>query len=742
MSAASTSSTTSQTAIPVLPSGLSASLPKPKTPWHYSSGLFGRVTKQQIQHKTFQTCAVYSTDPEYDFVLKCFNHHKPAGLGIRAIHCIHNPTLAKRFEAELCLMEEAAGKFQPTWKQEDLVADRASVIARWNKAAEQFSPIEVPDTAQRISQLTKVKILPLFHGSKEADSISSTGFTYFGKHHMLTPSSASNTGNPKSTDIGFFGSGAYFTNSARYGAMYCPGTLMLALVSMREPYPVVSDVPSSQVCKDMVKLQKGQGAYGAYNAHFIPVVSVNPQNPKCMVYHPCYKSQPPAWDELVVFQTAQTLPRFRIELGVDFPKSLSSAAPENKQQEHKGENKGETTTTGTTSQAAAQTNNQTITASSSALHLAAHQGDETAVKLLASNKDLRDALDGEGRTPLLVAAMAGHVSVSKILIDAGANRRAVDSEGRSALSLAAYAGREDVVRLFITDEHLVKATTMPPLIAAAYGGHLSLCQMLLKAGASPLTTMDTPDGKISALHGAIHSNNPQVVQLFVTKDLLEIQQNGCTPLFGAMALGCVEACRALLQAGANARAIAKVDGYEQGALCFAIALAMNKDISQDKCVEICEMLLKADADLHAIFKKDDLKFNPLQIAALAGLHQVCELLIKAGIQMHATIKMEDGSDYNALHLAAEAGHPQVCQVLLHAGINPHLTVGASGQNALHIAVKEGNADVVKLLATNEELLNSKDKNGKTPLDLAKDKGNENIVKILKDAGAKDECLIM
>ncbi len=42
-------------------------------------------------------------------------------------------------------------------------------------------------------------------------------------------------------------------------------------------------------------------------------------NPNCAIYYPCQKGQEPTCDEIVVFQKAQTVPRFWIELEVEAP---------------------------------------------------------------------------------------------------------------------------------------------------------------------------------------------------------------------------------------------------------------------------------------------------------------------------------------------------------------------------------------------------------------------------------------
>ena len=64
---------------------------------------------------------------------------------------------------------------------------------------------------------------------------------------------------------------------------------------------------------------KGKGAYKAYNAHYIPVTSINPSDPYETIYYPAKENETPHCDEFVVFHKSQTLPRFWIELEVELP---------------------------------------------------------------------------------------------------------------------------------------------------------------------------------------------------------------------------------------------------------------------------------------------------------------------------------------------------------------------------------------------------------------------------------------
>ena len=222
-----------------IPPDLPKFLPAPKTPWQISPALFARVHKEyeaeKAKGKTFAAVPVTNNDPEYAFVLHYFQHQKPPGFGIKKILCIHNPDQTQAFEGPLSGMEAAAKTFSPAWHQEEPKAHRAQTIERWRASVAPFSPFQISHS-KRIDAFSLCKVVPLWHGSKFVDSISSIGFTFFGKHHKIEKSknAGATPGAKASTDIGYFGSGIYFTNSAHYASMYHSGSLFLAWVSMRD----------------------------------------------------------------------------------------------------------------------------------------------------------------------------------------------------------------------------------------------------------------------------------------------------------------------------------------------------------------------------------------------------------------------------------------------------------------------------------------------------------------------------
>lgn len=120
-----------------------------------------------------------------------------------------------------------------------------------------------------------------------------------------------NLANLASTDGGFFGKGVYGTPDAEYAwRVYAKrgGRLLLCCFSFYSAYPVIG-------VREMRKLE-GKPNHGNYDAHVVPVVPLDPQNPNEAVYHPAEAggASLSTYMELVVFDSSQSLPRFIVEV--------------------------------------------------------------------------------------------------------------------------------------------------------------------------------------------------------------------------------------------------------------------------------------------------------------------------------------------------------------------------------------------------------------------------------------------
>lgn len=61
-----------------------------------------------------------------------------------------------------------------------------------------------------------------------------------------------------------------------------------------------------------------------------------------------------------------------------------------------------------------------------------------------------NALDGDGRTLLMLAASKGHLEVCGLLLDAGADPTVIDKDGNDALAIASRNRRSEIATLIET----------------------------------------------------------------------------------------------------------------------------------------------------------------------------------------------------------------------------------------------------------------------------------------------------
>jgi len=129
------------------------------------------------------------------------------------------------------------------------------------------------------------------------------------------------------------------------------------------------------------------------------------------------------------------------------------------------------------------------------LHAAAHRGDAAAVtRLAATDRRGLEARDGNGRTPLHVAAFAAKPDAIRALVAAGADTAALDADRYDAVTIAAVADDEPTLALLLSLGASAKLVTSrwdgTALIAAAHLGHDGVVRRLIAAGA-PLDHINT-----------------------------------------------------------------------------------------------------------------------------------------------------------------------------------------------------------------------------------------------------------
>jgi ankyrin repeat protein len=128
---------------------------------------------------------------------------------------------------------------------------------------------------------------------------------------------------------------------------------------------------------------------------------------------------------------------------------------------------------------------------------------------------------------------------------------------------------------------------------------------------------------------------------------------------------------------------------------------------------------------------DELEPNgdaPLVMAAYLGHSEIVRMLLEAGADVKA---VDPGMKATALHAASYAGRTEAAKLLVQYGIEIDKQGPYNGYTALHDAIWQNNVDVARVLIDAGANLTLKSNDGKTPLDFARSKHANEIVKMIE-----------
>jgi ankyrin repeat protein len=126
--------------------------------------------------------------------------------------------------------------------------------------------------------------------------------------------------------------------------------------------------------------------------------------------------------------------------------------------------------------------------------------------------------------------------------------------------------------------------------------------------------------------------------------------------------------------------------------------------------EVAKLLLEhgAEVDPRQIYR-----WTPLHLASLTGNGKVAVVLLRRGADMDARNDVK----WTPLHMASQEGHSHVVEALLAHGADVDSEAGVV--TALHLATYYGHVEVVRMLIERHAYLRTRDKDGETPLELAR-----------------------
>lgn len=273
------------------------------------------------------------------------------------------------------------------------------------------------------------------------------------------------------------------------------------------------------------------------------------------------------------------------------------------------------------------------------------------------------------------------------------------------------------------------------LIKAVKDEDIERVRQLLDMGAD--VNFQDEDGGWTPLHNAVNISREDIVDLLLRHgaDPCLRKNNGATPFIVAGIMGNVELLKLFLSKGSD------VNEYDDnGFTAFMEAAWYGK-------VEALRFLYKngAEVNLGRKTQEDQMKIRKggataLMDAAKKGHVNALKILLD---EMGADVKACDNMGRNALIHAFmnsnERTMEAIARLLLDHGVDVNAR-GEKGKTPLILAVEKGNSNLVKMLLQRDHIeVNDTDREGKTALRLAVELDLEEIAQLLCEHGASTDC---
>ena len=382
--------------------------------------------------------------------------------------------------------------------------------------------------------------------------------------------------------------------------------------------------------------------------------------------------------------------------------------------------------------------------------LAVESGYIGLAKLLHDNGCDINFITDAGQTALHLATESQNIRLIKMLLDLGARCNIRTSKG-SALDIAAQKGNCSVVRLLLsglTDVEDRLRIGIPALNLAFQHGKQNVVHTLLMCGIDPKWQIP---GEKCFLHMAIELEWAYTISMLLDKgvDANSITYDNITALHIAVEVANTDVIKMLIKKGAD---VNKKTSTGLTALYIAV---------ENACRDIVKMLLEAGADpdvtdnsgttpLHVAFdvKRPDIvkilldhkanpnirKFrkSPLELAINCKWFDVIHRLLTKGADVNALT----ASNLSLLIEAIKRGNIEMMRTFLEFGADMEFKEMKSGMTPLQFAIACSNIDAVTFLLDRGADLNYATPSGVTGLQIAFNKRDEDMVRLLLEREAQ------
>ncbi|XP_022091648.1 inversin-B-like [Acanthaster planci] len=307
----------------------------------------------------------------------------------------------------------------------------------------------------------------------------------------------------------------------------------------------------------------------------------------------------------------------------------------------------------------------------------------------------RDSLETEDGSQMMAhqAAATGNVPLLMEAVNHDPSAlESQDEKGMTPLSRAVINKQLDMVKLLVkmgADINIQDALGRTPLCLAAYEGWYHGVIYLLRSGGKQAIA-DT-SGRLP-LHAATHDKDSRtlsaLLQTLTIGDVNEPDNDGMTALHWAAFHNRPEHVQLLMLRGGDLYSV-DVDGK-----------------------------------------------TPLHWASQNGCLACCSIMAKCRSGGAPLINMLEGSGKSCVHLAAAAGYSNILEEFVDVPVVDFEVLDPDDRTPLHWAAASVQLECVEILLQLGIDPSPHDVNGGTPLDYAKQTGNQEVIRILQRAGAQ------
>ncbi|XP_046339514.1 uncharacterized protein LOC124120681 [Haliotis rufescens] len=318
------------------------------------------------------------------------------------------------------------------------------------------------------------------------------------------------------------------------------------------------------------------------------------------------------------------------------------------------------------------------------IHLACMTEQEKTLKVLKEHsiklfddekkKVVINSIDGEGRTPLMIAAIRGSHECYQLL-QSISDKKTKDKNEDDIIHMACYGGNKAIVKHLLSPSNINTRDQegWTPIMIAAHCGHQNVFDLLVSEEAN-LKVHDTNGD--SLLHLACQGGNKAIVQHLVSPSNIDTRgQNRCTPVMAAAICGHQSVFDLLVTKDANLTLVDKFGHTLVHLACRGGNMAIVKHLVSPSNINT----------------RGQNGCTPVMIAAAFGQQSVFDFLVAN----HADLKVTDNRGDTLLHAACQGGNKTIVQHLVSpSNIN---TRGQNEYTPIMIAAVFGHQNVFDFL---------------------------------------------